>query len=146
MLCLGIDSGTTSTRALVLDIESGKVLAHARHDHVFIDDLPHGHVEQAPQTWVDAASQAIRKCLDGIAGRKEEIVGIGVTAQQHCLVVLDARKNPIRPAKLWCDTSTAAEADELNKVFGGIDQMIERTWNVILPGYPAPKLLRLKRH
>jgi xylulokinase len=146
MLCLGIDSGTTSTRALVLEVESGKVLALARHGHEFIEDLPHGHVEQAPQTWVDAASKAIQQCLAAIGARKEEIVGIGVSAQQHGLVVLDARNHPIRPAKLWCDTSTAAETDELNKVFGGIDQMIERTGNVIVPGYTAPKLLWLKRH
>src|ERR1700730_16687623 len=108
MLCLGIDSGTTSTRALVLEVESGKVLALARHGHEFIEDLPHGHVEQAPQTWVDAGSEAIQQCFAAIGARKEEIVGIGVSAQQHGLVVLDARNHPIRPAKLWCDTSTAA--------------------------------------
>jgi xylulokinase len=146
MLCLGIDSGTSGTRALVLDVESGKVLAQARHDHAFIGDLPHRHVEQAPQTWVDAAGQAIRQCLGTIGRRKEDIVGVGVSAQQHGLVVLDSRNHPIRPAKLWCDTSTAAETEELNKVFGSIDQMIERTGNIMVPGYTAPKLLWLKRH
>lgn len=145
MLCLGIDSGTSSTRALVLDIESGKVLALARREHAFVQGLPHGHVEQLPQTWTDAADQAVRECLATI-DRKNEIVAIGVSAQQHGLVVLDAQNNPIRPAKLWCDTSTASETDELNKVFSGAEAMIDHTGNIIVPGYTAPKLLWLKRH
>jgi xylulokinase len=146
MLSLGIDSGTTSTRALVLDIETGKVLALARHQHRFVEPLPHGHAEQLPQTWVDAANKAVCECLATIGERTNEIAAIGVSGQQHGLVVLDERNQPVRPAKLWCDTSTAADSDELNKVFPGPDQMIERTGNIIVSGYTAPKLLWLKRH
>lgn len=146
MLSIGIDSGTKSTRALVLDVESGKVLALAQREHAFVPDLPHGHIEQFPDTWVTAADQAIRECLTTIGQRKEAIAAIGVSGQQHGLVVLDERNQPIRPAKLWCDISTAAEADELNRVFGSTDQMIDRTGNLIVPGYTAPKLLWLKRH
>lgn len=145
MLCLGLDSGTASTRALVLDLDAGKVIATARHEHVFVEGLPHGSVEQLPQTWIAAADDAVRECLTAIGPRKSEIAAIGVSAQQHGLVVLDQRNEPIRPAKLWCDTSTAVEADELNRVFSGTEQMIERTGNVIVPGYTAPKLLWLKR-
>ncbi|MEY2439855.1 MAG: xylulokinase [Verrucomicrobiota bacterium] len=146
MLCLGIDSGTRGTKALVLDIESGKVLALAQQGHAFVEGLPHGHVEQMPKTWIDATSHAIRECLTAIGNRKEEIVAIGVSAQQHGLVVLDSRNQPIRPAKLWCDTSTAIQADELNRTFGGVEQMIERTANAMVPGYTAPKLLWLKQN
>lgn len=146
MLCLGLDSGTTSTRALILDADSGKVLAVAKRSHRFVERLPHGHVEQHPATWTDAAGGAIGECLTTIGERKREIVAVGVSAQQHGLVVLDERNRPIRPAKLWCDTSSAAEADELNRVFSGGDQMIERTGNLIVAGYTAPKLLWLKHH
>jgi xylulokinase len=146
MLCLGVDSGTTSTKALILDVESGKVLAQAQWGHAFIEDLPHGHVEQSPQTWIDATDHAIRECLQSVGSRKDEVVAIGISAQQHGLVVLDSKNYPIRPAKLWCDTSTAAETDELNKAFGNVDQLIERTGNAIVPGYTAPKLLWLKKN
>jgi xylulokinase len=146
MLTLGIDSGTTGTRVLVLDVESGKIIALAQQSHAFVQKLPHGHVEQLPQTWVDAATQAVRECLNAIGERRREISAIGVSAQQHGLVVLDERNRPLRPAKLWCDTSTAGEAEELNKLFPGPDQIIERTGNVIVTGYTAPKLLWLKRH
>src|SRR5205807_9206083 len=131
MLCLGIDSGTTSSRALVLDLQSGNVLALAQRRHVFVEGLPHGHSEQDPQPWTEAVDLAVQECLAAIGDRREAIAAIGVSAQQHGLVVLDERNQPIRPAKLWCDTSTASESDELNKVFGGTDHMIERTGNVI---------------
>jgi sugar (pentulose or hexulose) kinase len=62
MLCLGIDSGTTATKTLVLDIESGKVVAFAQQTYETIPGLPQGHAEQAPQTWIEAAAATIREC------------------------------------------------------------------------------------
>ena len=52
----------------------------------------------------------------------------------------------IRPAKLWCDTSTVAECDWLNAKLGGRREVIRRTGLPFLPGYTAPKILWLKRH
>ncbi len=146
MLCLGIDVGTTSTKALVLDVEQGKVLALTRQQYGIIEALPPGHIEQAPQTWTEAAGQMVRQCLSQIGDRKKEIVAIGVSAQQHGLVILDSKNEPIRPAKLWCDTSTAPQAEELNRAFGGVEQLIDRTGNAMMPGYTAPKLLWLKQN
>jgi xylulokinase len=146
MLCLGVDSGTKSTKTLVLDIESGKIIAFAQKSYETITDLPHGHVEQSPQTWIDAVSETIRECLTKIDNRKTDIVGIGVSAQQHGLVALDAKNEPIRPAKLWCDTSTASQSEKLNKALGGVEKLIERTGNAMVPGYTAPKLLWLKEN
>jgi xylulokinase len=146
MLSLGIDSGTTSTKTLVLEVESGKVLASAQRSYKTIPGLPRGHVEQEPRTWIDAVATTINECLATIGSRKSEIVAIGVSAQQHGLVTLDARNEPIRPAKLWCDTSTAPQAEKLNKAFGSVAELIERTGNAMVPGYTAPKLLWLKEN
>ena len=146
MLCLGIDSGTKSTRALVLDIESGKVLALSQQAYETLPGLPSGHIEQDPQTWLDAAKQTVADCLAKIGERRREIRAIGVSAQQHGLVALDAANKPLRPAKLWCDVSTETQADELNKQFGGIEGLLERTGNPMLPGYTAPKVLWLKEN
>jgi xylulokinase len=146
MLCLGIDSGTTACKALVLDAESGKVLATARAAHSFVEGLPHGHVEQDPHIWIDAADGVLNACLEKLGDRRKEIVAIGISAQQHGLVTLDDRNDPVRPAKLWCDTSTAQEAEILNRAFGNVDELIRRTGNAMVSGYTAPKLLWLKEH
>ena len=146
MLCLGLDSGTTTCKGLVLEADSGKVLAQASAAHSFIDGLPRGHIEQDPQTWCDAAERVIQSCLEKIGERRNEVVAFGVASQQHGLVTLDDRNQPVRPAKLWCDTSTATEAEKLNRAFGNVDELIRRTGNAMVAGYTAPKILWLKEN
>jgi xylulokinase len=146
MLCLGLDSGTTTCKGLVLDVDSGKVLAQASAPHSFVEGLPSGHVAQDPQIWSEAAERVILSCLEKIGERRREIVAFGVSAQQHGLVTLDDRNEPIRPAKLWCDTSTAAQADKLNRALRDVGGLIERTGNAMVAGYTAPKILWLKEN
>lgn len=146
MLCLGIDSGTSSTKALVLEIESGKVIALARRNYGMIEGLPPGHVEQEPKTWIEAAGETVAECLDKVGKRRGEIRAIGVSGQQHGLVALDEANEPLRPAKLWCDVSTEAQCEAFNKEFGGEEGLIEHLGNPMLPGYTAPKLLWLKEN
>jgi len=52
----------------------------------------------------------------------------------------------IRPAKLWCDTSTVAECALLTKKIGGARAAIRQGGLLFLPGFTAPKILWLKRH
>ncbi len=146
MLCLGIDSGTKSTKALVLDLEAGKVLALAQQAYGTIEGLPPGHVEQDPQIWIDAAEATIAQCLGKIGARRGEIRAVGVSAQQHGLVALDEAGEPLRPAKLWNDVSTEAQCQEFDQEFGGSEGLIDLIGNPMLPGYTAPKLLWLKEN
>ncbi len=143
-LFIGIDSGTQSVKAVVLDLETRKVIADARAPHQLISGLPVGHMEQHPRDWVDALDTvlaAVAKQIDGA-----QVRGIGVSGQQHGFVPLDADGNVIRPAKLWCDTSTIAECAFITKKLGGPKAAIRKTGNLIMPGFTAPKILWLKRH
>jgi xylulokinase len=146
MLCLGIDSGTKSTKSLVLDLDAGEVLALAQQAYGTIEGLPPGHVEQDPQIWIDAAETTIAECLERVGARRSEIRAVGVSAQQHGLVALDEAGEPLRPAKLWSDVSTAAQCEEFEKEFGGTEGLIDLVGNPMLPGYTAPKLLWLKEN
>lgn len=144
MLTIGIDSGTQSTKGIVLDVESGEVLAESQHSYELVSGLPDGHLEQRPQDWVEALQLCIGDCLSEIGDRRGEIVGIGVSGQQHGLVVLDESGQPVRHAKLWCDTSTVAQCEAFEAEFGGAAGLIAMTGNAILPGYTIPKLLWIK--
>jgi xylulokinase len=146
MLCLGIDCGTKSTKTLVLDIETGELLAIAQQAYGTISGLAAGHVEQDPKTWIDAAAETVAECLENLGDRRSEIKAIGVSGQQHGLVALDEANEPLRPAKLWCDVSTAGQCEEFNEEFGGPEGLITATGNPMLPGYTAPKLLWLKQN
>src|SRR5450755_4689014 len=106
-LFIGIDSGTQSVKAVVLDLTTRKVIAEARAPHTLIAGLPAGHMEQHPQDWTAAMDQVMTEVAGKIDGSR--VRGIGVSGQQHGFVPLDAKGDVIRPAKLWCDTSTTAE-------------------------------------
>lgn len=146
MICLGLDSGTQGTKCIALDVEAGTVLAAGQQDYGFIEGLPDGHFEQHPETWQEASDAAVRECLAKLGARRGEVRAIGVSAQQHGLVTLNEDNQPVRPAKLWCDTSTAPECEQFIKEFGGTDEIVALTGNAMLPGYTASKILWLKQH
>src|SRR3954466_15960738 len=145
-LLIGIDSGTQSTKALVVDSKDGKVLASANQAYDLIPDLPPGAKEQHPHTWREATASAIRQALRAAKASAAEVKAIGVSGQQHGFVPLDAKGEVIRPAKLWCDTSTSAECDEITEKLGGLKATIRALGNAVLPGFTAPKVLWLKNH
>ncbi len=145
-LLIGIDSGTQSTKALVVEAKSGKVLGAASFGYDLIPNLPPGAKEQHPRTWLDATAKAIKGALKQAKAKAGEVVAIGVSGQQHGFVPLDKKGEVIRPAKLWCDTATAAECDEIMTAHGGLNATIKAQGIGVLPGFTASKILWLKNH
>lgn len=144
-LLLGIDSGTQSTKALVVDARDGKVLGAGQVAYELLPDLPPGAKEQHPHTWRDATARAIKAALRQAKARAGEVKAIGVSGQQHGFVPLDKAGEVIRPAKLWCDTTTAAECEEIMDRLGGLKATIKRQGIAVLPGFTASKVLWLKK-
>jgi len=146
MIYLGIDCGTQSTKTLALDADTGRIIARAAESYEVLPGLPPGHLEQNPATWVEAVDRTIQQVLETLGSRRGDVRGIGVSGQQHGFVALDHSGEVIRPAKLWCDTSTVEECDLIRAHFGGSKAMIEKVGMDMLPGFTAPKILWLKRH
>ncbi len=145
-LLIGIDSGTQSTKVLVVDANSGKVLGAGAQTYDLIPNLPPGAKEQHPHTWRTATAKAIKQALKQAKAKAGEVKAIGVSGQQHGFVPLDKAGEVIRPAKLWCDTSTAAECEEITSKLGGPKATLRALGNAVLPGFTAPKILWLKNH
>jgi len=145
-LVIGVDSGTQSTKALVLDVDKQKVLALSAVPYGLIPNLPPGAKEQHPHTWRDAMAKAVRQALRTADARPAEVKALGVSGQQHGFVALDRKGEVIRPAKLWCDTVTTDECEEITRALGGPEATIGALGNAVLPGYTASKILWLKRH
>lgn len=146
MIALGIDSGTQSTKTIALDVATGKILATAQEAYGLIEGLPPGHLEQHPDDWTSAVEATVVEVLSALGERKNEVGAIGVSGQQHGFVPLDAQGKVIRPAKLWCDTSTTEQCRQFEAEFGGVDELIKLAGNAMLPGYTAPKILWLKQN
>jgi D-xylulose kinase len=145
-LVIGIDSGTQSTKALLVDADTGKVAGAGAATYDLLPDLPPGHKEQHPSTWIAAAKKGVRAALKEARATAGEVVAIGVSGQQHGFVPLDFEGSVIRPAKLWCDTSTAVECEEITAALGGHRAALKAVGNAILPGFTASKILWLKKH
>ena len=139
---LGIDCGTQGTKALLIDA-TGKTLGRGHAPHALIE-RSNGAREQEPQWWVDALIASVQQALAQAPGTT--VLAIGVSGQQHGLVVLDEDLNVIRPAKLWNDTETAPENAELIEMLGGAQACFERFGIIPLTGYTVSKLLWLKKH
>lgn len=133
-LVLGFDVGTQGTKGLAVDAERGEVVARASRSYDLLPNLPAGAAEQHPSTWVDAVSAVSEELLADLD--PHAVAAVGVSGQQHGCVLVDGAGQVLRPAKLWCDTATAAEARELSEAFG----------RAVPTGFTASKILWSKRH
>ena len=145
-IVIGIDSGTQSTKTLILDIDNGTILATATAAYDLIDGLEEGAKEQNPADWINAVCKSVRQAVTQANIAPADIIAIGVSGQQHGFVPLDAAGQVIRPAKLWCDTVTAPQCNQIMETLGGKDKTIAALGNPVLPGYTAGKILWLKQH
>jgi xylulokinase len=146
MIYLGIDCGTQSTKTVAFDEDTRRIVASAAESYDVLPGLPQGHMEQNPATWIQALEATVTRVLADLGARRTEVRGIGVSGQQHGFVSVDAKGEVIRPAKLWCDTSTGEECDLLREKLGGREAVINRLGIDMLPGFTAPKILWMKRH
>ncbi|POF43662.1 xylulokinase [Pseudomonas laurylsulfativorans] len=140
---LGIDCGTRGTKAIILDAASGEVLGHGAASHSLISGA-NGRREQDTDQWLEAFAIATRRALLAAKVDGQSIQGIGVSGQQHGLVLLDDQGKVLRPAKLWCDTETTPQNNRLLAHLGGEKASLERLGVVIAPGYTLSKLLWTK--
>lgn len=142
---LGIDCGTQGTKALILNPETGEVLGQGSASHQLISGA-NGRREQHVDQWLTALKQATQAALQqaGISGQM--IKGMAVSGQQHGLVLLDKQGHVLRPAKLWCDTESTAENQQLLDELGGETGSIERLGVAIAPGYTVSKLRWTQRN
>tara|TARA_Y100000588_G_scaffold163195_1_gene177298 strand:- start:3323 stop:4576 length:1254 start_codon:yes stop_codon:yes gene_type:complete len=132
-LYIGLDVGTQSTKALIWDAEIQTVVSRGHHSYG-LDVDENGKAEQHPSVWIEAVNKSLAKALKNITDR-QKIKGIGVSGQQHGFVALDKKNIVIRPAKLWCDTETHNEAEDLSNIAG----------KEISVRYTASKILWMKR-
>jgi xylulokinase len=144
MWFLGIDVGTSGTRAVLVDGE-GKLISGASCEHEPFKTAHPGWAEQDPEDWWRAAQEAIRGALATAPEPKETITAIGLTGQMHGAVMLDENGAVLRPALIWCDTRTQPECDWLTQKIG-YERLIDLTCNPALPNFTLTKLLWVKGH
>ena len=139
---LGIDLGTQSLKVVVYDYSSHAIVA-SNAASLDVDKDANGKAEQNADDWLAAMRSALGELDKEV---RESVQAVAVSGQQHGFVALDEAGDVICPVKLWCDTSTQAEADEITTACGGQDACIALTGNPVLTGYTSPKIRWLRNH
>ncbi len=111
-LAAGVDSSTQSTKVELRDIETGALVAAASAPH---PPTSPPVSEQDPLSWWSA----LETCFAELNAHATDVRAMSVAGQQHGLVLLDEAGSPLRPAKLWNDTTSAAQAERLTDGPGG---------------------------
>src|SRR5512147_1529820 len=110
-LVTGVDSSTQATKVVVVDADSGAVVAGGQGRHTVTGTG--GARETDPREWWAALQAAL-----AATGRAGDVAAIAVAGQQHGLVVLDGAGQPLRAASLWNDTRAAPDAERLTERLG----------------------------
>ena len=114
MLLLGIDLGSSSVKASVIDGDSGKCLATAfsPSDEMKIIALNPGWAEQDTEMWWQNLKSAVISCTGKLGSRAAGIGAIGISYQMHGLVTVDSGHKVLRPSIIWCDSRAAGYGEK----------------------------------
>ena len=138
-LLLGVDVGTTATKAVLVN-QNGELVAQGRAEYPTIH-LQAGWVEQDANQWWKSFCQAVWQATSQIPRAK--IIGVAISSQAPTLLAVDALGEPVRNALIWMDRRAQAQADQLGKKFPNISQL---TGNRADPYYVAAKIMWLKQN
>src|SRR5687768_13783180 len=137
---LGIDIGTSSVKAVLIDAEQ-RILA-SKSEPLTVERPHPGWSEQDPDSWIEATSAALDALAKEHPAEFKRLRGIGLSGHMHGATLLDHADRPLRPCILWNDGRSAQEAAELD----ADPRFREITGNIVFPGFTAPKLVWVKRH
>ncbi|WP_109393734.1 xylulokinase [Proteus terrae] len=130
---LGLDLGTSSVKAIIMN-EQGDVIAS--HSVSLAISRPHPQwSEQDPLQWWQATEEVILQL--GRSYPMDQIEAIGLSGQMHGAVLLDAQQAVLRPAILWNDGRSFKQCQALETQY---PQFKKITGNLVMPGFTAPKL------
>jgi xylulokinase len=141
MTYLGLDIGTTATKAVLVD-DRQSVLAVATVPSR-IDQPAPGLSEQDPAAWIAGVRLALARLRDEAGPSYAAIRAIGLSGHMHSVALLDARLRPLRPALLWNDSRGQAQAHRLGQDVPGLGRA---TGVRPMAGFSAAKLLWVKEN
>lgn len=146
MYLLGLDIGSSSVKASLMDAESGKCIAsdYFPKKEMVITAHKIGWAEQDPQMWWDHLKMAITSVMKQSRVDKEKVQAIGISYQMHGLVCVDKNLQPVRSSIIWCD-SRAVEIGENAFTSIGKERCLSHLLNS--PGnFTASKLAWVKQN
>ncbi|MDR3495699.1 MAG: xylulokinase [Ancalomicrobiaceae bacterium] len=138
---LGLDVGTSSVKAVLLDADDHIVAVASEGLTV---SRPHPNwSEQNAGDWWTATLAAVDELALSHPDAVAAITGIGLSGHMHGATLLDKDGAVLRPCILWNDGRSGDECRELEAKFPALHQV---TGNLAFPGFTAPKLMWVAKH
>lgn len=106
MFYLGLDIGSSSVKAAIVDAKSGKSIlsVHEPKNEMSISSLNNDWAEQNPEMWWEYTCNAIKRVCEESKVDSKKVISIGISYQMHGLVVVDKEGKPLRDSIIWCDS------------------------------------------
>ena len=105
--CIGLDIGTSTICAALIDTQSGKLVcsANERNDAAVIYNSKNksGWAEQSPDRIVSIVFTVLCKLKDTCRVDLNEVGAVGITNQMHGMLLIDKDKNPVSNLITWED-------------------------------------------
>jgi len=119
-MLLGLDLGSSSVKACLVDADTRRVLASAQspNSEMTIHAPQPGWAEQDPEEWWKHAVIAIKKVLAACGRQASDVKAVGIGYQMHGLVVLDEKGKVLRPSIIWCDSRAVAIGEKAREALG----------------------------
>ncbi|REK74749.1 gluconokinase [Paenibacillus paeoniae] len=138
---MGVDIGTTSTKAVLFDTKCHALSRHGM-EYPLLTPAP-GVAEQDPELIFQAVILSIRGCLEQAGAAGEEVGFVAFSSAMHSLIVVDGDGLPLTPSITWADNRSAAYADRIKTHHNG-HEIYRRTGTPIHPMSPLVKLVWLR--
>lgn len=135
---LTIDQGTTTSRAVLYDLE-GRIVSQAYRE-VYPYHPQSGWAEADPQEWWQATVAVVREALDQSPSASSDVAAIGLSALQHAIVPVDQDGNPLARAMLWMDQRCAPQVEWMIRQHGETIRRVMGEGRLPTTTYSAPKL------
>lgn len=139
---LGIDLGTQSVKAILLDSDKGTV-AVAGKDYDVVVPLANFAEEDADQWW-EAVKYILTALKKKAPAEFSSIACIGLTGQMHGLVALDKNREAVIPPIIWVDQRSKKQVEEIYRKVDSND-IVRHIHNRIFTGFAFPSLLWIKQ-
>ncbi|NLN74948.1 MAG: ribulokinase [Armatimonadetes bacterium] len=162
---LGIDFGTLSARALLVDIDTGREVASdvCEYPHAVIDDhlpstgekLPPDWALQDPQDYLDALQKVVSAVMKQSKAQPSDVIGIGIDFTACTIMPIDKSgqplcfdsrwaSNPHAWVKLWKHHAAQPEASKINEIADARgEKFLHRYGGKVSSEWLFPKLLQI---
>ena len=162
---IGLDYGTLSGRAVIVDCENGKVLAASvkNYEHgVMSENLPTGAkisggdwALEAPEDYIDVLITTVKDAVEKAKVSKRDIIGIGLDFTSCTILPVDEKNKPLCNSerfknephayvKLWKHHGAQPQTDKITRLLEKRGEINNAQYGgKISPELMLPKILQI---